>query len=121
MLFGFKQVQVFKVYKYNFIKKHKFGPTLWASYLHLIVCTKLILYNFYFEFFAPIEKTNTTPKKKSLIACNLFMKEGCLFVLLCTDEIHWIGMLQIAFLVSLESSWGGRVHWLGFIVFGLVV
>jgi hypothetical protein len=54
---------------------------------------------------------------------HLSMKEGCLFVLfcfVCTDEIHRIGMLQIAFLVSLESSWGG-VHRLGFIVFGLVV
>jgi hypothetical protein len=30
-------------------------------------------------------------------------------------------MLQIAFLVSLESSWQGGVHWLGFIAFGLVV
>jgi hypothetical protein len=30
-------------------------------------------------------------------------------------------MLQIAFLVSLESSQGGRVHLLGFMAFGLVV
>jgi hypothetical protein len=30
-------------------------------------------------------------------------------------------MLQIAFLVSLESSQGEWVHWLGFMVFGLVV
>jgi hypothetical protein len=30
-------------------------------------------------------------------------------------------MLQIAFLVSLESSWGGGVHKLGFMVFGLAV
>jgi hypothetical protein len=30
-------------------------------------------------------------------------------------------MLQIAFLVSLESSQGKQVHWLGFMVFGLVV
>jgi len=30
-------------------------------------------------------------------------------------------MLQIAFLVSLESSQGGGVHRLGFMVFGLVV
>jgi hypothetical protein len=29
-------------------------------------------------------------------------------------------MLYIAFLVSLESSQGGGVHWLGFMVFGLV-
>ncbi len=51
------------------------------------------------------------------------MKEGSLFVLLlfCTDEIHRTGMLQIVFLVSLESSQGGGVHWLGFIAFGLAV
>jgi len=40
----------------------------------------------------------------------LSMKEGCLFVLFClfcTNEIHQTRMLQIMFLVSLESSWGG--------------
>jgi hypothetical protein len=46
------------------------------------------------------------------------MKEGSLFVLFCTYEIHRTGMLQIAFLVSLESSGGGGVHWLGFMPFG---
>jgi hypothetical protein len=30
-------------------------------------------------------------------------------------------MLQIMFLVSLESSQGGGVHWLGFMAFGLEV
>jgi hypothetical protein len=50
------------------------------------------------------------------------MKEGCLFVLYCTSEIHQTGMLQIAFLVPLESSrGGGGVHQLGFMVFGLAV
>jgi hypothetical protein len=44
---------------------------------------------------------------------NLSMKQGSLFVLFCTDEIHGTGMLQIAFLVSLESSEGEGVHWLG--------
>jgi hypothetical protein len=34
----------------------------------------------------------------------LSMKEGCLFVLFCTYRIHRTGMLQIMFLVSLESS-----------------
>jgi hypothetical protein len=35
----------------------------------------------------------------------LSMKEGCLFVLFCLyHEIHRTGMLQIVFLVSLESS-----------------
>jgi hypothetical protein len=32
-----------------------------------------------------------------------------------------MGMFQIAFLVSLESSRGGGVHGLGSVVFGLVV
>jgi hypothetical protein len=35
---------------------------------------------------------------------HLSMKQGSLFVLFCTYAIHWRGMLQIAFLVSLESS-----------------
>jgi len=35
------------------------------------------------------------------------MKEGSLF---SCYEIHWTGMFQIVFLVSLESSWRGRVH-----------
>jgi hypothetical protein len=37
------------------------------------------------------------------------------------DKIHPTGMLQIAFLVSLESSGGGGVHELDFMAFGLVV
>jgi hypothetical protein len=52
---------------------------------------------------------------------NLSMKQGSLFVLFCTDEIHRTGMPQIAFLVSLESSEGEGVHWLGSMVFGLAV
>jgi len=43
------------------------------------------------------------------------MKQGSLFLDYLT------GMLEIAFLVSLESSPGGGVHWLGFIVIGLAV
>jgi hypothetical protein len=50
---------------------------------------------------------------------HLSMKEGGLFVLFCTYEIHWTGILQIAFLVSLESSWAGGVHQLGSMTFGL--
>jgi hypothetical protein len=51
------------------------------------------------------------------------MKQGCLFVLFCfgTNEIHQTEMLQIAFLVSLESSRGRGLHQLGFMVFGLAV
>ncbi len=45
------------------------------------------------------------------------MKQGSLFVLFCTDEIHWTGMLQIEILVSLESSEGEGVHRLGSMVF----
>jgi hypothetical protein len=49
---------------------------------------------------------------------NLSMNEGSLF---CSYEIHWTRMLQIVFLVSLESSWWGGAHGLGFMMFGLVV
>jgi len=52
---------------------------------------------------------------------NLSMKQGCLFVLFCAYEIHQTRMLQIAFLVSLESSWGGGVHQLGSMTFGFTV
>ncbi len=50
---------------------------------------------------------------------HLSMKEGSLF---CGYEICWTGMLEIMFLVSLESSWwgGGGVHGLGSMAFGLV-
>ncbi len=37
---------------------------------------------------------------------HLYERLGSLFVLFCTHEIHQMGMLQIAFLVSLESSQG---------------
>jgi hypothetical protein len=55
-----------------------------------------------------------------LYSVKLFMKEGSLF---CSYEIHSTrtGMLQIMFLVSLESSWLGGVHGLGFMRFRLVV
>jgi hypothetical protein len=49
---------------------------------------------------------------------------GRLFVLFCfvyTYKIHQTGMLQIMFLVSLESSRGGGVHRLGFMAIGLAV
>jgi hypothetical protein len=49
------------------------------------------------------------------------MKEGNLFSFVCTNEIHRTVMLQIMFLVSLESSQGAGVHRLGFMAFGLVV
>jgi hypothetical protein len=49
------------------------------------------------------------------------MKEGSLFVLFCTNEIHQTKMFQITFLVSLESFQGEGVHLLGFMAFGLVV
>ncbi len=37
------------------------------------------------------------------------------------DEEGCVGLLQIMFLVSLESSWWGGVHGLGSMMFGLVV
>jgi hypothetical protein len=52
---------------------------------------------------------------------NLSMREGSLFVLLCASEIHQTEMLQIVFLVSLESSRGEGVHWLRSMPFGLAV
>ncbi len=48
---------------------------------------------------------------KSRIAQHLSMKEGSLF---CSYEIHQTRMLQIVFLVSLESSQPGGVHGLWF-------
>jgi hypothetical protein len=55
------------------------------------------------------------------IVAHLYMKEGSLFVLFCSYEIHQIKMLQIVFLVCLESSQGRGVHWLGCMMFGLVM
>jgi len=43
------------------------------------------------------------------------------FVLFCSYEIHQTRMLQIVFLVSLESSWRGGVQGLGSMTFGLAV
>jgi hypothetical protein len=40
----------------------------------------------------------------------LWREVVCLF---CTYEIHWTEMLEIMFLASSESSWGGEVHQLG--------
>ncbi len=39
----------------------------------------------------------------------------------CSYGIHWTGMLQIVFLVSLESSWQGGVHGIGSTTFGPAV
>jgi hypothetical protein len=50
----------------------------------------------------------------------LWRKVVC-FVLFCEYEIHQTGMLQIVFLVSLESSRWGRVDGLGSMTFGLAV
>jgi hypothetical protein len=48
---------------------------------------------------------------------------ACLWccILFCSYEIHCTEMLQIVFLVSLESSWWGGVNGLGSMTFGLVV
>ncbi len=42
---------------------------------------------------------------------HLSMKEGSLFSFVCSYEIRRTGMLQIMFLVSLESSWWGAWAW----------
>ncbi len=53
---------------------------------------------------------------------SLSMKEGSLFDLFCTYEIHRTGMRQIVFLVSLECSQQEEgVHGLGSMTFGLAV
>jgi hypothetical protein len=51
------------------------------------------------------------------------MKEGSLFcfVFYRSYEIHQTGLLQIVFLVSLESSQSEGVHGLGSMAFGLEV
>jgi hypothetical protein len=43
------------------------------------------------------------------------------FVLFCSYEIHKTKMLQIMFLVSLESSQSGGVHGLGSMTFGIAM
>jgi hypothetical protein len=52
------------------------------------------------------------------------MKEGSLFVLncfVCTYAIHPTGILEIAFLVSLDLSRGKGLHQLHSMTFGLAV
>jgi hypothetical protein len=48
-------------------------------------------------------------------------KVVCLFCFVCTYEIYRTGMLHIAVLVPLESSWGGGVHGLSSMAFWLAV
>jgi hypothetical protein len=56
-----------------------------------------------------------------MAAIYLWRKVVC-FALYCSYEIHQTGMLQIVFLVSLESSWRGGGAWAWFYdIFGLVV
>ncbi len=49
----------------------------------------------------------------------LFRRKVVCFVLFCSYEIHRTGMLQIVFLVSLESSQRGESHGLGSMTIGL--
>jgi hypothetical protein len=51
----------------------------------------------------------------------LWRKVVCLFCFVCTYEIHRTGILQITFLVFLESSCGEGVHWLCSMMLGLVL
>ncbi len=49
-------------------------------------------------------------------------KVVCLFCFVCTYEIHRTGLLHwVAADCTLGLSWGGGVHQLGFMVFGLAV
>jgi hypothetical protein len=64
---------------------------------------------------------SSPPCKTLYVHTDLSMKEGSLIVLFCAYEIHRTGMLQIAFLLSLESSRRGGVHGLGSMRFGLAV
>ncbi len=48
-------------------------------------------------------------------------KQGSLFVLFCSYEIHQTRMLEIVSLVSLESFWQRGVHWAWFLQFGLAL
>jgi hypothetical protein len=75
--------------------------------------------NVFLEMFPMASHFYLIPFAQSWIfMCYLSMKECSLFVLFCTYEIHRRGMLQIMFLVSLESSCGGGgVHQLGFMAF----
>jgi hypothetical protein len=69
----------------------------------------------------PASEAVTKPRALSIYEGR---KVVCLFVLfcfVCTYEIHSIGMLQIVFQVSLESSQQGGVHGLGSTTFGLAV
>ncbi len=50
-----------------------------------------------------------------------YIEGSTLFVLFCTYEIYRTRMLQIVFLVSLESSQGGGVHRLGSMMFAKVL
>ncbi len=52
---------------------------------------------------------------------SLSMKEGSLFNLFCSYKIHQTGMLQIVFLVSLESSQQEGVHGLSSMTFELAM
>jgi hypothetical protein len=68
------------------------------------------------------EVWNWRKKWKSALQTYTSIYEGRLFVcFVCTYEIHRTGMLQIAFLVSLESSHRGAAHRLGFMAFGFAV
>jgi len=81
----------------------------WAHMWHVNVLS-LLSFNLYYLWLRPNK--------------HLSMKEGSLFcfVLFCSYEMHWTRMLQILFLVSLESSRRGGVHGLGsMMMLGLAV
>jgi len=69
----------------------------------------------------PMKESSLTSKTSLVSHIYLWSKVVCLSCFVCTNEIHPTKMLQITFLVSLESSWGGGVHHLGFIMSRLEV
>jgi hypothetical protein len=108
------------VEKWWHLKKFKYWQFRALFSQILFVCVKIILFR--------LKKCeNITKDKKSgsveifcffiIFSVNMFLMSSsqAIFCFVCTYGIHWTGMLQIMFLVSLESSWWagciGLVSW----------
>jgi len=87
-------------------QRHNMRSTL-HTYSSNVEILKFLIWNCWTSF----SKINTYFAKKCQSAIiSLWRKVVCLFCFVCTNEIHWTRMLQIVFLVSLESSQRGGVH-----------
>jgi hypothetical protein len=121
---------------FNILSNHIFVqvPLLHVIFLYFLLidhqlCLHECMFHFYnFKLCHPIMVVFCNlylhPKGPTLMfhyIIYLWKKVVCLFCFVCTNEIHRTKMLQIVFLVSLESSQWGGVHHLGFMAFGLVV